>query len=192
MHFEDKLRSKIKAKIIDWIGDGEQTWDKKVGHIKYEFWDRLTNGEMGYLDYECLEKRQQKCIEDVLVKYIIEHKLLFNGYYHQGAPCCIPIVQYGGKLYYMAVSMRRWGDFMARAWAKINKKKYMSEDEFWKIAHKERKSGTKKKSKKYIKGEYYNYLDFAWCSPEDFKDPWKLPKDIEDDTSPNNLKVGNN
>jgi len=172
-----------KAKIIDWIGAGEDEYEED------EFWRRLTDGEMGYLNYKDLKKRQQKCIENVLVKYIIEHKLLFNGHYHQNADNCIPIVQYGGKLYCIAVSMRRWGDFMARAWAKICRKKYMSMDEVFKIIEKDIKREHEKKSGKHHEEKYYNYLKFAWCSPEDFKDPWKLPKDIEDSTSTNNLKV---
>jgi len=157
-----------KVKIIDWVGDGED-----------EFWEKLKDGQMDHLDYKSLNVRQQKCIENVLVDYIIEHKLLLTGSDHQNKENCIPVVQYGDKSYYIAVSMRRWGDIMARAWSVINNKKYMSMDKFWKIVNKEKKKGAAKKSKKYKEGEYYNYLDFAWDVPNDLEYAWKLPKDIE-------------
>jgi hypothetical protein len=147
---------KSKITFIDWIGDGSD-----------EFWDKLTDGEMEYDDYEDLKEKEQKKIKKALVDYLIEKRIYFNGSWHQNAGNCIPLIEYKGKLYYIAVTQRRWGDIMAMAWAVINGKKYQSMSEFWKDVEREKKG----KKKKWKEGEYYNYLDFAWSKPEGFESP---------------------
>ena len=144
---------KNKYKIVLWT-DFETAYKKiEKGEYKHPIYDLC--------DEETIKMRAY------LVSYFLENRndlykisgitgiknFPFNGSYHQNADDGVPVIKFKNKLYSYTVTMRRWGDLMAEVWSTINRKKYLSIDEFWKEENRDKKIGE----------NTYCYLDF-WLS----------------------------
>jgi hypothetical protein len=70
---------------------------------------------------QCDEQDNYKDFWDCVKNFLIEKNIKFNGYWHQGWKYGAPLVEYEGKIYAFAVSMRRWGQIMADAFDPGNK-----------------------------------------------------------------------
>jgi len=88
---------------------------KTMKVVKMEDYENVEN----YLD--CQEQNNFKEFWDCVKKFLIDKKIKYTGSWHQNWEYGVPIIEYNGKLYAFAVTMRRWGLIIAEAFYPENK-----------------------------------------------------------------------
>jgi hypothetical protein len=73
-------------------------------------------------DYpQCEDQNNYKDFWDCVKKFLVDKNIKYNGSWHQNWEYGTPLVDFGGKIYAFATSMRRWGKLMADAFEPDNK-----------------------------------------------------------------------
>jgi hypothetical protein len=70
---------------------------------------------------QCEEQNNFRDFWNCVKKFLVEKNIKINGSWHQNWDYGVPLIEYEGKLYAFAVSMRRWGQLMAEAFNPNNK-----------------------------------------------------------------------
>jgi hypothetical protein len=91
------------------------TTKKDMKVVKMIMWEDAQNYP------QCDDQNNYKEFWDCVKKSLINKNIKFNGSWHQGWEYGTPLVEYEGKLYAFAVTMRRWGKIMADAFDPGNK-----------------------------------------------------------------------
>jgi hypothetical protein len=73
---------------------------------------------------QCDDQNNFRDFWNCVRKFLVEKNIKFNGYGHQNWEYGVPLIEYEGKLYAFAVSMRRWGQMIADAFDPDNKEPY--------------------------------------------------------------------
>ena len=71
---------------------------------------------------QCQDQNNFRDFWDCVRKFLVDKNIKFNGSWHQNGEYGVPLIEYEGKLYAFAVSMRRWGQIMVDAFEPNNKR----------------------------------------------------------------------
>jgi len=70
---------------------------------------------------QCDDQNNFRDFWNCVRKFLVEKNIKFNGSWHQNWEYGVPLIEYEGKLYAFATSMRRWGQMMVDAFNPNNK-----------------------------------------------------------------------
>ena len=82
---------------------------------------KMTDWNDAYNFPMCQDQKNFKDFWNCVRKFIKEKNIKFNGSWHQNWDYGVPIIEYDGKLYAFAISMRRWGLIISEAFYPENK-----------------------------------------------------------------------
>jgi len=95
------------------------TVNKKMNIVKMIDWEEAENYPL------CNDQNNFYDFWNCVKKFLINKSIKFDGSWHQNWEYGVPLIEYDGKFFAFAISMRRWGQLMADAFEPNCKEPYV-------------------------------------------------------------------